>query len=312
MALSTPGSEPRLFRGPGPGLRLILLVTLAVLLMTLDHRNQHLVQVRAFLAAGLYPLQEAVDAPFAAASWARENLAARSRLIAENERLKAELLMLDARLQRMTALEAENERVRALLDSTTKVGDQVLIAEIVAVDMDRFRHRVVINRGSKDGAFVGQALIDAHGVVGQVVRDRGTSAEALLITDADHAVPTQIVRTGLRTIAVGTGDLERLALPFVARNSDVRRGDVLVTSGLGGTFPAGYPVGTVSEVRGDSGEPFLTVTATPAAELDRVREVLLVIPQVIPATRQDSQAGRPADAQPAPDVAAPAAETAPQ
>jgi rod shape-determining protein MreC len=264
-------------------LRVILLMSLAVVLMVLDHRNQHLIQIRSWLAASLYPLQQAVDAPFSAVQWARNNLAARSQLTAENARLKAQLLVQSARLQRLAALEAENERVRALLDSTTKVGDNVLIAEIIAVDTDRFRHRVVINRGSRDGAFVGQALIDAKGVVGQIIRDRGASAEALLITDPDHAVPTQIVRTGLRTIAVGSGEFDRLSLPFVARNSDVKAGDLLVTSGLGGTFPAGYPVGTISEVRGDSGESFLTVSARPAAAVDRLREVLLVIPQPQPA-----------------------------
>ncbi len=279
MALSTPDSEPRLFHGPGPGLRLVLLVTLAVVLMVLDQRNQHLVRIRSLLGGALYPLQRAVDAPFAASHWARETLATRSHLIAENERLKTDLLLQNGRLQRMAALEAENARMRALLDSTAKVGDDVLIAEIAAVDMDRLRHRVVLNRGSRDGAFVGQALIDAQGVVGQITRDRGTSSEALLITDPDHAVPAEIVRNGLRTIAVGTGDLERLSLPFMARNSDVKPGDLLVSSGLGGTFPPGYPLATVTEVRGDSGEPFLTVTASPAAALDRIREVLLVKPQ---------------------------------
>ncbi len=257
MALSTPDSEPRLFYGPGPGLRLILLVTLSIVLMVLDYRNQHLVRLRLLAGQAVYPLQQAVDAPFSAMRWAREHLAARERLIDENERLKKTLLAQDGRLQRMAALEAENARMRALLDSTAKVGDQVLIAEIVSVDMDRLRHRVVLNRGSRDGAFLGQALIDAHGVVGQITRDRGTSSEALLITDPDHAVPVEIVRNGLRSIAVGTGDLERLSLPFMARNSDVKPGDLLVSSGLGGTFPAGYPVGTVVEVRGDSGEAFL-------------------------------------------------------
>jgi rod shape-determining protein MreC len=282
MALSTPDSEPRLFYGPGPGLRLILLVTLAVVIMVLDHRNQHLVRIRSLAAAAVYPLQQAVDAPFNAARWSREQLAARARLIDENEKLRKDLLIQNGRLQRMAALEAENTRMRALLDSTAKVGDQVLIAEIVSVDMDRLRHRVVLNRGSRDGAFLGQALIDAHGIVGQIIRDRGASAEALLITDPDHAVPVEIVRNGLRSIAVGTGDLERLSLPFLARNSDIKAGDMLVSSGLGGTFPAGYPVGTVTEVRGDSGEPFLNVSAKPAAALDRVRQVLLVTPQERP------------------------------
>jgi rod shape-determining protein MreC len=303
MALSTPDSEPRLFHGPGPGLRLVLVATLAVVLMVLDQRNQHLVQVRSLIAEALYPLQQAVDAPSAAARWSRETLASRAQLVRENDSLRNDILVQSARLQRMAALEAENARMRALLDSTAKVGDDVLIAEIMAVDMDRMRHRVVINRGSSDGAFVGQALIDAQGVVGQVTRDRGTSAEALLITDPDHAVPAEIVRNGLRTIAVGTGDPERLSLPFLARNSDVKTGDQLVSSGLGGTFPPGYPLGTVTEVRGDSGEPFLTVAARPAAALDRVREVLLVRPQALPAAPPPA-----ADTAPA---AAPAADMAP-
>ncbi|MCC7258704.1 MAG: rod shape-determining protein MreC [Gammaproteobacteria bacterium] len=301
MALSTPDSEPRLFHGPGPGLRLLLLVTLAVVLMVLDHRNEHLVRIRSSMAALLYPLQQAVDAPVTAARWAGENLASRETLIRENAGFRRQILDQAGRLQRMAALEAENARMRALLDSTAKVGDDVLIAEIVAVDMDRQRHRVVLNRGGESGAFIGQALIDAQGVVGQVIRDRGASAEALLITDPDHAVPVEVVRTGLRTIAVGTGDLDRLSLPFMARNADVRTGDLLVSSGLGGKFPAGYPVATVSEVRGDSGEAFLAVTARPAAALDRVREVLLVTPQATP--REPPQAVAPDDQAPAPPAA---------
>ena len=176
----------------------------------------------------------------------------------------------------MASLEAENARLRALLESTAKVGDQVLIAEILSVDMDPLRHRIVLNKGSRDGAYVGQALIDAQGVVGQITRDQLRSAEALLITDPDHAVPVEIVRSGLRTIAVGTGDLDNLSLPYMARNTDIKNGDLLVSSGLGGTFPPGYPVGTVTEVRGDTGEAFLRVKARPAAALDRIREVLLV------------------------------------
>lgn len=278
MALSTPDSEPRLFSGPAPGLRLVVLVALAIVLMVFDHRDQHLVHIRGYLAAALYPLQEAVDAPSTAGRWLTENLAARDRLIEENAGLKRELLLERGQLQRMAALEAENARMRALLDSTAKVGDRALIAEILSVDMDRLRHRVVLNRGSRDGVFVGQAIIDARGVVGQVTRDRGNSSEALLITDPDHAVPVEIVRNGLRSIALGTGDLERLSLPFLARNADVKAGDLLVSSGLGGSFPAGYPVATVQEVRGDSGEPFLVVAARPTAALDRIREVLLVQP----------------------------------
>lgn len=189
MALSTPDSEPRLFSGPAPGLRLVVLVALAIVLMVFDHRDQHLARIRSYLAAALYPLQEAVDAPSTAGRWLTEKLTARDRLIEENAGLKRELLLERGQLQRMAALEAENARMRALLDSTAKVGDKALIAEILSVDMDRLRHRVVLNRGGRDGVFVGQAIIDARGVVGQVTRDRGNSSEALLITDPDHAVP---------------------------------------------------------------------------------------------------------------------------
>jgi rod shape-determining protein MreC len=311
MALSTPDSEPRLFSGPGAGVRLVLLATLSIVLMVLDHRNQHLVQIRSLMGAALYPLQQAVDAPFGAAEWARENLATRQALVFENAQLRARLVEQSGRLQRMAALEAENARMRALLESTAKVGDDLLIAEIVSVDMDRLRHRVVINRGSANGAEMGQALIDAQGVVGQVIRDRGESAEALLITDPDHATPVEVVRNGLRTIAVGTGDLERLSLPFTARNADVKAGDLLVSSGLGGKFPAGYPVGTVLDVRGDSGEPFLSVSARPAAALDRVREVLLVKPRAQAVAAPQPEAASEPAAVPQPAAAPPPAPATP-
>lgn len=278
MALTTRDSEPRLFSGSAPGLRFVVLVLLSIALMVLDQRDQHLQQIRSILAAAMYPVQQVVNAPFAARHWASESLATRSHLIQQNEELRHDILMANAGLQRMAALEAENTRMRALLDSIPKVGDQVLVAEILAVDMDRLRHRVVLNRGSRNGAFVGQALIDARGVVGQITRDRGNSSEALLITDPDHAMPVESVRNGLRTIAMGTGNLESLSLPFLTRNADIKTGDLLVSSGLGGSFPAGYPVAIVQDVRGDSGEPFLVVTARPQAALERIREVLLVQP----------------------------------
>ncbi|MBM4197723.1 MAG: rod shape-determining protein MreC [Gammaproteobacteria bacterium] len=278
MALSTPESEPRLFSGGSGGLRTIVLCIGAIALMYLDNRNEHLADIRAMFGELLYPLQQAVDAPFAAGRWASDNMATRESLISDNAKLREQALRQSGQLQRMAALEAENARMRALLQSTARVGDAVVVAEIVTVDMDRLRHRVVINRGSSNGVAEGEALIDAQGVVGQIIRDRGTSSEALLITDPDHALPVEIVRNGLRTFAMGTGDLERLSLPFVARNADVKPGDLLVSSGLGGKFPAGYPVGTIIDVRGDTGEALLNVLAKPTASLDRVHEVLVVKP----------------------------------
>lgn len=316
MARSTPESEPRLFYGPGPGLRLLLIAGVCVALMVLDHRDQHLKDIRRYLAAAVHPIQQLADAPFAIVHWTRDNLAARSELTTRNRQLARELLVQNARLQQMATLEAENNRLRALLDSTAKVGNKVIVAEILSVDMDPLRHRIMINKGSRQGAYVGQALIDAKGVVGQVVRDQLRSSEALLITDPDHAIPVEIVRNSLRTIAVGTGDLDSLSLPYLARNADIRKGDLLVSSGLGGSFPWGYPVAKVTEVRGDTGEAFLRVRAEPAAALDRIREVLLVVPQpeapvapaepAAPAPKVPSKAAKAPAAKPAVPAETPA------
>ena len=247
--------------------------------MVLDNQNQNIQDVRRILSAATYPIRLLVDAPFALGHWIGDTLSTSTTLRTENRDLHEQILTQGARLQLMAALEAENARLRALLESTAKVGDRVLIAEIMSVDMNPFRHQIVVNKGSMDGVYVGQALIDAQGIIGQVIRDHIFSAEALLITDVDHALPVELVRNRLRTIAVGTGDLERLSMPFLPRNADVLEGDLLVTSGLGGTFPPGYPVGIVSNVSSDTGQPFLKITATPAAALNRIREVLLIWPE---------------------------------
>lgn len=281
MALKPAEHEQRGYRSGGPGLRLILLVAFSIALMVLDQRGQHLDQARRTLSDAFYPLLYLVDAPFTLVDTLRENLALRSELLARNRELDETLLLTNARLQRMAALEAENARLRALLDSTENLPGRVLIAEILSIDMDPLRHRIVLNRGLRDGVHAGQALIDAEGIVGQVTREHGRTAEALLITDPDHGVPVEVVRNGLRTVAMGTGDLERLSLPFLPRNADIRAGDLLVTSGLGGSFPAGYPVGTVRRVDDSAGAAFSEVDAEPAARLNRIREVLLVFPDEV-------------------------------
>ncbi len=276
MPLTTTEQELSSSRGTTSGLRLTLICILSLILMVLDHQNQHLVKIREALSVVVYPVQAVINAPFALGRWADETFSTRSRLIDENQGLHQEVLMQGARLQRMIALEAENVRLRALLDSTAKVADRVLIAEIVSVDMNPFRHTILINKGGRDGVYVGQALIDAAGIVGQVTRQQPFAAEAMLVTDADHALPVEIARNQLRTIAMGTGDIDRLALPFLPRNADVQRGDLLVSSGLGRAFPAGYPVGTIVDIRSKTGQPFLEVDAEPSAALNRIREVLLI------------------------------------
>ncbi len=258
------------------GMRFLLLSIVCVALMLLDRREQHLDRVRQALSVVVYPVRVLVDLPFSTWQSVRTTFAERQALIAENEQLRRERLESEFRLQRLAALEMENARLRELLDSTARVGSRALIAEILAVDLDPYRQRFDLNRGLIDGVYVGQALIDAQGVVGQIVRAAPFTAEAVLITDADHAVPVSVNRNGLRTIAVGTGDSGRLRLPYLTNNADVQVGDLLVSSGLGGVFPAGYPVGRVIEVHLRPDQAFAEVVAAPASALDRDREVLLV------------------------------------
>jgi len=258
------------------GVRFVLLAIVCVALMMLDQRQQHLQRVRQALSVVVYPVRVLVDLPFRAWQSASVNLTERSALIAENEQLKRERLETEFRLQHLAALETENERLRQLLDSTERVGLRALVAEILSVDLNPYRQRFDLNRGASDGVFVGQALLDAQGIVGKIVRVDAFTAEAVLITDADTAVPVSVNRNGLRTIAVGTGDSARLRLPYLTNSADIKTGDLLVSSGLGGVFPAGYPVGRVVAVNLQPEQSFSEVIAEPASALDRDREVLLV------------------------------------
>ena len=277
--MSAPGRTNAGFGRSGfsMGVRFLLLAIVCVALMLLDRRDQHLVRVRQALSVVVYPVRMAVDLPFRTWASLSETFAERDALIAENREFRRERLETESRLQRLAALEAENVRLRELLDSTERIGSRALVAEILAVDLDPYRQRFELNRGFVNGVFVGQALIDAQGVVGQVVRVGPFTSEAVLITDADHAIPVSVVnRDGLRTIAVGTGDSQRLRLPYLTNNVKIEVGDLLVSSGLGGVFPPGYPVGRVLEVRLRPEQSFAEVIAEPVSALDRDREVLLV------------------------------------
>ena len=276
------------------GARFVLLAMVCLALMLVDHQASHLARVRQGLSVAVHPIRVLVDLPFSASQSAANWIADRQALLAENEQLKRERLNANFRLQRLAALEAENRRLRELLDSTEILQQRVLIAEILAVDLDPYRQRFNLNRGLADGVFVGQALLDADGVVGQVVEVGPFTAEAVLITDADHAVPVSVNRNGLRTIAVGTGDSNRLRLPYLTNSADIEVGDLLVSSGLGGVFPAGFPVGRVLEVRIRPGQSFAEVLAEPVAKLDREQEVLLVW------TDEDDSAGATANLAEAP------------
>lgn len=270
------GSRSNPGRIPVLGLRVLGLIFISILLMYFDNRDNHLNAVRKSIGAAVYPLRVIVDAPVRFWDWIGESTASRNTLELELARLRAERLLTNARLQKFSALEAENTRLRALLDARAQVRDRVRVAEIMSVDANPYDHSLVIDVGTQDGVFDGQALVAVDGVVGQVIQAGLMTSQAMLITDTDHALPVEVNRNGLRTIVVGTGTIDQLELPFVVNNADIRVGDLLVTSGLGGAFPAGYPVAVVETVTRIPQEPYANVTATPAASLGQVREVMLI------------------------------------
>lgn len=243
--------------------------------MVLDHRYQRLDQVREYLSYMVYPLQWVVNVPVQITNDCRYYFTSNHSLVRENERLRQEQLMQNARLQKFMALEAENLRLHDLLNSSPKSGESLKVAEILQVDNDPFSHNIVLNKGRQDTVYVGQPIIDAHGVMGEIVEVNALTSRAILITDASHAIPVENVRNGVRGIVVGTGS-NGLELQYVPTTSDIQVGDVLVTSGLGGRYPPGYPVGNIVEINQDKRESFASVHVTPSAHLKRGRQVLLV------------------------------------
>ena len=263
-------------RTSGLLLRCVLYCLLALALIIFDKRYDHLGKIRRLLSVVAYPVQVAVASPFEGWHWFRDSVTTRDALRADKTKLEAELRVAQFRLQRYEALEAETQRLRALRDNTASVTERFLIGEVMNVDLDAFRERVLVDKGAGDGIYVGQAVLDSGGVFGQVARVGQLTSEVILVSDAAHAIPVQINRNGLRTVAVGTGDTNRLKLPYLPTSADVVAGDLLVTSGLGGGFPAGYPVGTIAEVKRDPAQSLADVDVKPAAALDRSKELLFV------------------------------------
>lgn len=269
-------SRPIIGRGPPLGARFFFLAVFSIVVMVLDHRGGYLETTRYWLGIATNPLYSVVEAPFAFWEWLTGSFTDRAELRAQNERLTRELRVARVQLLRFDSLNEENRRLRAIRQASQGIAERTLIAEIINVDVDPFRHRVRINKGSEDGVFKGQSVLDAFGIVGQVTRvDRSTS-EIILISDNEHAIPVQVNRNGIRSIAVGIGDIHRISLPFLTIESDVKVDDLLVSSGLDGIFPAGYPVAKISKVERNPAETFAVVEARPLAQLDRTREVLLL------------------------------------
>ncbi|MCQ4288684.1 rod shape-determining protein MreC [Pseudomonas stutzeri] len=258
------------------GVRLLVLAVLCVVLMVVDARFETLKPLRSQMGLVLTPFYWLADLPVRTWQRATEQLTSSTSLVAENEKLKAEALLMQRRLQKLATLTEQNVRLRELLNSAALVDDKVIVGELIGLDPNPFTHRILVDKGERDGVFLGQPVLDASGLMGQVVEVMPYAARVLLLTDVTHSIPVQVNRNGLRAIAVGTGSPDYLELRHVAETADIKEGDLLVSSGLGQRFPSGYPVAQVTEVVRGSGQPFLIVRAIPTAMLNRSRYLLLV------------------------------------
>lgn len=272
-------------RAPSPLTRLVLLVLLSAALMLLDHRTQQLERMRAALMIIVYPLQVVASVPGALYNGLVNLIVTEQALREENEQLQAEREQMLARLQQFEAIESENERLRAMLGAGSRVAGRSIVAELVEVSLEPFSRRLLIRRGTLDGVYVGQPVIDAYGIVGQVTHAAPHTATVTLITDPSHAIPVLDNRSGLRAMVFGSGDQDTLSVPYLSGVADIKEGDLLVSSGMGGVFPAGYPVATVIRVENDPSEGFLIVRAQPAAKLNHGKQVLLIWPAEQPASK---------------------------
>ena len=279
--LNTTRRKPLFPRGPGLGLKALTLSLLSLGILLTDQRSETLTPLRNGLAWALRPVLWTAGLPSASGRLA-EHLRGRESLLEENLVLRENQLVLQSRQQKFSALEMENRRLRELLSSSAQLEEKVLIAEILSAAQDPYRQQIVLNKGVRDGVYKGQALVDAQGVMGQVIRVNPDTAVALLITDPNHGTPVEINRTGLRTFALGRGDGQSLSLPYLPGNADVQVGDVLVSSAIGGRFPAGYPVGKIQELKHEPGEHFMEAIALPAAKLNQGRQALLVWSESFP------------------------------
>ena len=316
MPLAREESSP-LFAGTAAGtLRLIFYLALAMVLMVLDHRNGWLWRLRYATAIVVEPVYRLASLPTEGFHTLSVAFADRRLLTEQNQRLREDLLLANAKLNRMAAVAEQNQRLKELLDTQHSLGLHVQMARVIGMDMGAYRHRLMINLGARDGIKTGQPVIDAHGVVGQIVDVLPNSGTVMLVTDPDHAVPVMIQRTGLRTIAYGSRNGQQLTLPNVPMAADVQVGDRLLTSGLGGRFPQGFPVGEVSSVAPSPAGMFLEAHAQPSADLDRADELLVLHdlpepagppPPVQPAGPPDSEAPAPAATSAASRASLPAA-----
>lgn len=266
-------------RIPTLNTKLIIFVVLSFILLINDQRNNYLSILRNSIAIAIYPLQSAVEIPSRLTDWFDLRIKSKEILIKENQNLLSQQKINSSILQRYESLEQENERLKQILNAASNLDNKVEITRIISVNVNPYRHTIVIDKGERDGVYEGQVLLDADGVIGQILHTNFLTSEAILISDSDHALPVEINRNGLRTIVLGNGSYTKLDVPYIPNNADIEIGDLLVTSGLGGKFPSGYPVAKVDFIESDLSEQFYKVSAKPIAYLNQVRELMLLKPE---------------------------------
>ncbi len=266
-------------RGPTLFTRLCLVLFLSVCAMFIDTKVENISTLRTYLTSLVSPLQYIADLPGEVLDWSASRFTSRQSLLEENERLTNQITLMSEQLQRFIVLEQENANLRRLLDTPVRDDMYRMIAELMAVDNNPYSHQIVINKGTIHDVYEGQSVLDDTGIVGQIVEVSTTNSRVLLISDITHAIPVRVARNNVRLVVSGTGALNELALEHVPHSADLQEGDVLVSSGLGKVFPEGYPVAKIKTIIRDESKPFAKVTATPSAQLDRLKFLLLLWPE---------------------------------
>ncbi|NOY16710.1 MAG: rod shape-determining protein MreC [Gammaproteobacteria bacterium] len=260
--------------------RVIVLIALSVSMMLVDYRTQQLERLRNILQTLVYPIMFVSIIPREIIQELTGSMERSEDLQTNNESLRQENLLLRSRLKKLHSLEADNRRLKRLLGQSDQIAERVLLAELVEVSLEPYTQRISLNKGSRDDVYVGQPVINGDGVIGQVVHTSQFQSTVTLLTDPSSAVPVMVMRNGLRGVLFGTGVRNRLAMPYLTADADIRIGDLLITSGMGGRFPPGYPVATVTDVKQKPSDEFLTINTLPVTQLDHGREVLLIWPGV--------------------------------
>ena len=245
-------------------------------MMYLDFQGNYTDRLRSYLSVAVLPIQIAANAPKKIINNLKNKLNDRESILTENQLLKKENIQLYSKVQQTYKLEAENKRLFELLKAKPEDGKNFIFADIISVNQDRDKHQIIINKGSMDGIELGAAIADSKGIIGHIVRDQVLASEVLLISDPEHGIPIEIARNGLRAIAIGIGSYDEIILNNLPNNSDIKINDVLITSGLGGRYPEGYPVAIISNIERVKGDSYLSIGAKPIANLKNINEVLVI------------------------------------